>query len=30
MTPRNPRSRYTFMNFLFENGRLFEQRNLGR
>lgn len=29
VTPRNPRSRYTFMNFLFENGRLFEHLNLG-
>jgi L-ornithine N5-monooxygenase len=30
VTPRNPRSRYTFTNFLFENGRLFEHFNLGR
>lgn len=29
VTPRNPRSRYTFTNFLFENGRLFEHLNLG-
>lgn len=28
VTPRNPRSRYTFINFLFENGRLFEHLNL--
>ena len=28
VTPRNPRSRYTFTNFLFENGRLFEHLNL--
>lgn len=28
VTPRNPRSRYTFVNFLFENGRLFEHLNL--
>src|SRR5262245_59890096 len=27
-TPRNPRSRYTFANFLFENDRLFEHLNL--
>lgn len=30
VTPRNPRSRYTFTNFLFEKGRLFEHLNLGR
>ncbi len=29
VTPRNPRSRYTFMNFLVENNRLFEHLNLG-
>lgn len=29
VTPRDPRSRYTFTNFLFENGRLFEHLNLG-
>jgi L-ornithine N5-oxygenase len=29
VTPRNPRSRYTFMNFLFEHNRLFEHLNLG-
>ena len=29
VTPRNPRSRYTFMNFLVENGRLYEHLNLG-
>ena len=29
VTPRNPRSRYSFTNFLFENGRLFEHLNLG-
>lgn len=28
VTPRNPRSRYTFFNFLFEHGRLFEHLNL--
>src|SRR5262245_11026169 len=28
-TPRNPRSRYTFTNFLFEHDRLFEHLNLG-
>ncbi len=28
VTPRNPRSRYTFINFLFEQGRLFEHLNL--
>lgn len=28
VTPRNPRSRYTFVNFLFENHRLFEHLNL--
>lgn len=27
--PRNPRSRYTFFNYLFENDRLFEYLNLG-
>jgi L-ornithine N5-oxygenase len=27
--PRNPRSRYTFYNYLFEHGRLFEYLNLG-
>jgi L-ornithine N5-oxygenase len=29
VTPRNPRSRYTFLNFLFEQGRLLEYLNLG-
>lgn len=29
VTPRNPRSRYTFINFLFEKKRLFEHLNLG-
>lgn len=29
VTPRNPRSRYSFMNFLFEHDRLFEHLNLG-
>ena len=29
VTPRNPRSRYSFTNFLFEQGRLFEYLNLG-
>lgn len=29
VTPRNPRSRYTFTNFLFEHNRLFEHLNLG-
>ncbi|GAD89996.1 putative L-ornithine 5-monooxygenase [Vibrio halioticoli NBRC 102217] len=29
VTPRNPRSRYTFLNFLFENDRLYEHLNLG-
>ncbi|MEI7375991.1 SidA/IucD/PvdA family monooxygenase [Dickeya chrysanthemi] len=29
VTPRNPRSRYTFINFLFEKNRLFEHLNLG-
>ncbi|EOW6722807.1 SidA/IucD/PvdA family monooxygenase [Cronobacter dublinensis] len=29
VTPRNPRSRYTFLNFLFEKNRLFEHLNLG-
>lgn len=28
VTPRNPKSHYTFVNFLFENGRLFEHLNL--
>lgn len=28
MTPRNPRSRYTFVNYLHENGRLFKHLNL--
>lgn len=28
VTPRNPRSRYTFTNFLFEQGRLYEHLNL--
>lgn len=28
VTPRNPRSRYTFTNFLHENGRLFKHLNL--
>ena len=28
VTPRNPRSRYTFVNFLFEHNRLFEHLNL--
>jgi L-ornithine N5-oxygenase len=28
--PRNPRSRYTFYNYLFEQGRLFEYLNLGQ
>lgn len=28
VTPRNPRSRYTFTNFLFENQRLYEHLNL--
>ncbi len=28
VTPRNPRSRYSFVNFLFENGRLYEHLNL--
>lgn len=28
VTPRNPRSRYTFINFLFEHNRLFEHLNL--
>lgn len=28
VTPRNPRSRYTFVNFLFKKGRLFEHLNL--
>jgi len=28
VTPRNPRSRYSFTNFLFENGRLYEHLNL--
>jgi L-ornithine N5-oxygenase len=29
VTPRDPRSRYTFMNFLVENNRLFEHLNVG-
>ncbi|EYF05462.1 lysine N(6)-hydroxylase/L-ornithine N(5)-oxygenase family protein [Chondromyces apiculatus] len=29
VTPRNPRSRYTFINYLFENGLLFKHFNLG-
>lgn len=29
VTPRNPRSRYSFTNFLFENGLLFRHLNLG-
>ncbi len=29
ITPVNPRSKYTFINFLFEQGRLFEYFNLG-
>ncbi|HTI09024.1 MAG TPA: SidA/IucD/PvdA family monooxygenase [Puia sp.] len=29
VTPRNPRSRFSFVNYLFENGRLFEYLNLG-
>lgn len=29
VTPRNPRSRYSFVNYLFEQGRLFEYLNLG-
>ena len=28
VTPRNPRSRYTFTNFLFEHNRLYEHLNL--
>lgn len=28
VTPRNPRSRYTFINYLHENGRLFRHLNL--
>ena len=28
VTPRNPRSHYTFINFLFEKGRLFEHLNM--
>jgi L-ornithine N5-oxygenase len=28
VTPRNPRSKYTFVNFLFEQNRLFEHLNL--
>lgn len=28
ITPNNPRSKYTFMNYLFEHGRLFEYFNL--
>jgi L-ornithine N5-oxygenase len=29
ITPRNPRSRYTFINFLHEEGRFFEYLNVG-
>jgi len=29
ITPVNPRSKYTFINYLFEHGRLFEYFNLG-
>ncbi|MBC3212443.1 SidA/IucD/PvdA family monooxygenase [Serratia fonticola] len=29
ITPINPRSKYTFINYLFEHGRLFEYFNLG-
>jgi len=29
VTPRDPRSRYTFVNYLKQNGRLFEYLNLG-
>jgi L-ornithine N5-oxygenase len=29
VTPRNPRSKYTFINYLYEQGRLFEYLNLG-
>ena len=29
ITPVNPRSRYTFINYLFEHGRLFSHFNLG-
>lgn len=29
VTPRNPRSRYSFINFLHEHGRLFQYLNLG-
>lgn len=29
VTPRNPRSRYSFINYLFEQGRLLEHLNLG-
>ncbi len=29
VTPRNPRSKYTFNNYLFENGLLFKHFNLG-
>jgi len=29
VTPRNPRSRFSFVNYLFEHGRLFEHLNLG-
>ncbi|MGI9506217.1 MAG: SidA/IucD/PvdA family monooxygenase, partial [Geminicoccaceae bacterium] len=29
VTPRNPRSKYSFVNFLFETNRLFEHLNLG-
>lgn len=28
VTPRNPRSKYTFLNYLHESGRLFEQLNM--
>ncbi|HEY6924259.1 MAG TPA: SidA/IucD/PvdA family monooxygenase [Steroidobacteraceae bacterium] len=28
VTPRNPRSRYTFLNYLHESGRFFEQLNM--
>lgn len=28
VTPRNPRSKYTFINYLHESGRLFEQLNM--
>ncbi|MVU82413.1 SidA/IucD/PvdA family monooxygenase [Nocardia sp. ET3-3] len=29
VTPRNPRSKYSFLNFLFEQGRMLEYLNLG-